>query len=407
MKQRIISTLLAGSLLLSLAACGGKDSGTEAGSETGDSGAAAAPIGTAVEVTDAVRGSMATENTLSGQVVADKTVAVVPLAQGTVNGLKVDVGDTVSEGELLFTIDTSVATAGYGALSSSYAATQDMTDQAIKNAEIAIENARMQLENAQTNLYNTQELFLIGAASQMELDNATDAVTQAAYGVEQAENALAQAQASQKSSLAQIQSSMSSMGAQAQNGRVTAPCDGLVTAVNVVNGGFGGGSAAMTLAEGGRTRISVSVSESIFNTLGVGDTALVTVPSVSAEPYTAMIASIDIAANPQTSLYEVKLYTPDDVEYPIGTFAEVTFFTNRREDVVNVPTEAILTANGEQYVFTLNADGATVTRVPVTTGLIGESATEITSGLNGGETIVVKGQSYLEDGAPVRVVSEG
>lgn len=387
--------------------------GTEAGDAAAGKNTAAgaveetATIGTAVEVTEATRGFMATENTLSGQVVADKSVAVVPLAQGTVSGLEVEVGDTVSEGQLLFTIDTSTVTAGYGALSSSYAAAQEMTDQAIKNAQIGIENARLALENAQTNLYNTQELFIIGAASQMELDAAQDAVTQATYGVEQAENALAQAQASQKSSLAQIQSSMSSMGAQAKNGKVTAPCGGLVTAVSVVNGGFGGGSAAMMIAEDGRTRISVAVSESIYNVLKVGDSARVTVPSISSEPYTAMIASIDIAANPQTALYEVKLYTPDDMNYPIGTFADITFFTDRREDVVNVPTEAILTAGGEQYVFTLNPDGETVTRTVVTTGLVGQTATEITSGLSGGETIVVKGQSYLEDGAAVRVVSGG
>lgn len=398
MKRQFLAAALAGALLLSLTACGG----TEA-----EDGAAAAPIGTAVEVVTAERGDMATENTLSGQVVADKTVAVVPLAQGIVSGLDVDVGDTVIEGELLFTIDTSTVTAGYGALSSSYAATQEMTDQAIKNAEIGIENARMALENAETNLFNTQQLFMIGAASQMELDAAEDAVTQATYGVEQAENGLAQAQASQKSSLAQIQSSMSSMGAQAKNGKVTAPCSGLVTSVSVVNGGVAGGSAAMMIAEGGRTRVSVSVSESIYGQLHVGDTARVTVPSISAEPYTGMIASIDIAANPQTALYEVKLYTPDDRDYPIGSFADVTFLSDRREDVVRIPTEAILTENGEQFVYTLDEGGETVSRVAVTAGLVGETHTEITSGLSGSETIVVKGQSYLEDGAPVRVVSEG
>ncbi len=403
MKKKLLSPFLASALLLSLAACGG---GTDAAAED-ETTASAAPIGSAVEVVAVGRGSMATENTLSGQVVADKSVAVVPLAQGTVSGLEVEVGDLVTEGQLLFTIDTSTVTAGYGALSSSYAATQEMTDQAIKNAEIAIENAQLALENAETNLYNTQQLFLIGAASQLELDSAQDAVAQATYGVEQAQNGLAQAQASQKSSLAQIQSSMSSMGAQARNGKVTAPCSGLVTAVSVVNGGFGGGSAAMMIAEDARTRISVSVSESLYGLLHVGDTASVTVPLISPEPYTAMIASMDIAANPQTALYEVKLYTPDELDYPIGSFADVTFYTDRREDVVNVPTEAILTDGGEQYVYILSDDRESVSRVAVSTGLTGTATTEITSGLSGGETLVVKGQSYLTDGAPVRVVAEG
>ncbi len=429
MKKRISSLLLAGALMISLTACGGQED------DSTEDAAAAASIGTAVEVASVERGSMATENTLSGQVIADKTVAVVPLTQGTVSGLKAEVGDYVSEGDLLFTIDTSTVTAGYGALSSSYEATREMTDQAIKNAEIGIENARiarenaqlgldnaiMGLENAQTNLYNTQQLFLVGAASQLELDAAVDAlsqaeagvaqaqaaVDQAEYGIQQAENGVAQAQASQKSSLAQIQSSMSSMGAQAKNGKVKAPCSGLVTSVSVVNGGFAGGSAAMTIAEEGRTRISVSVSESIYGKLRTGDTAQVTVPSVSAEPYTAQIAQIDIAANPQTALYEVRLYTPDDLEIPIGSFAEITFFSDRREDVIRIPTEAILTDQAEKYVYILNDGRTSVTRVDISTGLIGERQTEITSGLSGGETVVIKGQSYLSDGAAVRVVGEG
>ncbi len=428
MEKRIFSLLLAGAMVVSLTSCGSKDE---------EEGAEDTPtvIGTAVEVASAERGSMATENTLSGQVIADKSVSVVPMAQGMVSGLEAEVGDTVEEGELLFTIDTSTVTAGYGALTTSYEATKEMTDESIKNAQIAVENAQIQkgnaqlalsnaqiaLQSAQNNLYNTQQLFLVGAASQVELTAAFDALSQAEagvaqaqsavdqadYGIQQAENGVAQAQASQKSSLAQIQSSMSSMGAQAKNGKVKAPCSGLVTSVSVVNGGFAGGSPAMTIAQDGLTRVSVSVSESIYGKLRVGDTAEVSIPSLLDEPYTAQIAHIDIAANPQTALYEVRLHTPDDLEIPIGTFAEVTFFSDRREDVVRIPTEAILTDNEQKYVYVLDSGRKTASRKDITTGLTGETQTEVTSGLTGTETVVVKGQSYLSDGAAVRVVGEG
>ena len=121
MKKRIFSLLLAGAMVVSLTSCGSKDE---------EEGAEDTPtvIGTAVEVASAERGSMATENTLSGQVIADKSVSVVPMAQGMVSGLEAEVGDTVEEGELLFTIDTSTVTAGYGALTTSYEATKEMTD---------------------------------------------------------------------------------------------------------------------------------------------------------------------------------------------------------------------------------------------------------------------------------------
>lgn len=50
-------------------------------------------------------------------------------------------------------------------------------------------------------------------------------------------------------------------------------------------------------------------------------------------------------------------------------------------------------------------DGPWAKKVIITTGLVGDGITEVTEGLVGGETLVVKGQSYLSDGSLVRVVS--
>ena len=91
---------------------------------------------------------------------------------------------------------------------------------------------------------------------------------------------------------------------------------------------------------------------------------------------------------------------------PIGAFATVTFYTDRRASTISVPTESILTGNNnEQYVFTVNADGTAATRVTVTTGLVTKDSTEIVSGLKAGDRVVTKGQSYLSDGAAVHVVT--
>ena len=59
----------------------------------------------------------------------------------------------------------------------------------------------------------------------------------------------------------------------------------------------------------------------------------------------------------------------------------------------------------ERYLFTVDEGGTTAKRVTVETGLVGKTQTEITSGLTAGDRVVTKGQSYLSDGDPVRVVS--
>jgi len=113
---------------------------------------------------------------------------------------------------------------------------------------------------------------------------------------------------------------------------------------------------------------------------------------------------IEKSANFQTQLYTVTLGIPSEVTGLLaGMSADVNFRTDTAESAVVVPTEAILSSAGEQFVYI--ADNGLARRVVVTTGLAGSGVTQITSGLAGGEQLVVVGQTYLSDGDAVRIVS--
>ena len=83
--------------------------------------------------------------------------------------------------------------------------------------------------------------------------------------------------------------------------------------------------------------------------------------------------------------------------------ADVTFFTDVSQNAVVVPTEAILTSGGAQYVYVV--EDSTAHCLEVTTGLTGNGVTEVTEGLTAGQQLVTVGQAYLHEGDPVRVVS--
>jgi len=85
-----------------------------------------------------------------------------------------------------------------------------------------------------------------------------------------------------------------------------------------------------------------------------------------------------------------------------GDFAQVKVVTERREGVVVVPSRAIVEDQGQKAVY-LVVDGTASRRV-VETGFVEGERTEIVSGLEGGETICVKGQRDLRDGAPVEIL---
>lgn len=412
MKQkRIAAGLLVCLLLAGMTGCGKKDDATE--EET--------VKGTAVEVQEVETGEMAAQSSQAGTVTAKNSVQVFPLLAGNVTALNVQAGDTVAQGQVLFQVDTSTVTSTLASLQQSYNATKTVTDQAIASAQLSVQNAQIALDQANTAYENTKALHEAGAASDQQLTTASQGVQQAQAGVNQAQAGVKQAQASQQASLAQIQASIDQIQAQAGLGTVTAPCSGLVTAVNIERGGMAAQAApAVVIAEGGNIEVSVSVSETVLPGLHIGDRATVTVQSMSAEPFDTTISTIAAAANAQTKLYDVTLALPADMKPAIGTFANVILYTDQRADVVYVPTEAILTDGETQYVFVTTderpeadekkndvgvGDGPWAKKIEITTGLVGDGITEVTSGLAGGETLVVKGQSYLSDGSLVRVVS--
>jgi RND family efflux transporter MFP subunit len=83
-----------------------------------------------------------------------------------------------------------------------------------------------------------------------------------------------------------------------------------------------------------------------------------------------------------------------------GMFVEVTMIAERREGVAVVPREAVTERGGTKVVFVLN--GQRVARRDVVLGLGNDELVEVTSGVETGERVVVRGIETLTDGTRVR-----
>ena len=383
--KRLTALCLAASMTL-LAGCGASgDTSADSGEED---------KGVAVQVETVSTGSIATENKVSGKVAAENTSTIMVAAAAKCTAVYVEAGDRVEAGDKICTLDLASTLASYNAANISYsAAVQSYQDQ-----KVILDQ---QVKLASDNVANTKALFDIGAASQLEVDQAEVNYKSAVAGRNSALSQLEAGIESAKSGVEQLSDVMENVDA---NGNIIAPISGTLLSLSATEGGYVSNAMPVATIDGAdQMKITVSVSEALVPKLTIGDKASVTV-SAAGKSFDATIRAVEQAANMQTQLYTVTMAVPADVTGLLsGMFADVTFHTDRADNVVVVPTEAILTGGQEQHVYIV--DGSAAKYVPVTTGLTGDGVTQITSGLTGGELLVTVGQSYLSDGAAVRVVS--
>ena len=386
-QKRILSLALAAAMALSLTACGSKSDSSSSADDT--------PTGVAVQVQPVTADTISTENKVSGKVVSDNESSVFVASSAKCIAVYVDAGDMVSAGQKLCTLDLASTISSYNAANISYnSAVQSYQDQKnVFDSQIALYTK---------NVNDLKALKEIGAASQTEIDQAQlqleSAVATKNYTLSQLEAGMQ----SYKSNVEQLSTVLENVDGA---GNVIAPISGTLVTLNAEENAFVSPSMPVAVIDGvDQMKISVSVSEALVPKLTIGDSVDITV-SAASQTFTGTIRSVEQAANAQTKLYTVTVSVPSDVSGLLsGMFADVTFHTDTASGAIVVPTESILTSGSTQYVYVVQDDN-TAKYIEVTTGLTGNGVTEVTSGLSAGQQLVTVGQSYLSDGAAVRVVS--
>lgn len=369
--------------------------------------------GTAVEVSTIELGEIATENRVNGRVVAENEVSVFSPIAAEVTAVNVKVGDKVSKNTVLFTVDNASLMRSYEALVADYDRTKVLYDQQIALAEKSLEDTKTiyneQVRQAEINARNIHALYDVGAATSLEVDKVDFALDQtkisADSAIKQAEITLTSTKNGAESALTSMKNGISDSWDVVDKTYGKSTIDGIVTAVNIKKGVMASPQvASVVVSNSNRQQVVVSVSETLKPLLNEGDEVDVVISAIGSEIIEGVIDSVSPSSNAMTSLYDVYINLPEGTKTTsLGMFAEVTFRTNRKENAVVIPTQAILTDGETQYVF-VTEDENTAKKVEIETGLVGKDTTEVTSGLKEGDSLVVKGQSYLTDTASLRIV---
>ena len=148
---------------------------------------------------------------------------------------------------------------------------------------------------------------------------------------------------------------------------------------------------AYTILDVSSVKVEVGVSEQMVNEITIGDTVNVLLTAVSPDPLQGKVSTISPSAS-QAGTYTVKI-TLDNSRGLLkpGMLAEVSFITDSSSNTMILPRDAVITKDGEVYVYVVENNIAS-----------GENI-EIISGLTPDMQVVVKGQTYITDGEEVNV----
>lgn len=353
----------------------------------------------------------------SGTVDSDGNVSVASQLGGKVKEIEVTVGTEVEKGDILLRLDNEElhaqlrrTEAEMEQMEQNYYISKNIgLPQKLTQAVNRATEAALEYENIQKSLERVTALYEIGAVSQEELEQLQSRYAVVTMAYETAQASLAREKESQVRELAMLEAQLESARAALASTRLNfeksllvAPIQGTVTSVIAKIGQeVNPGTPLVSLVDFSKTYVEMNLTERLLTEIQEGTTALIEMPGTGRQ-YEGTVEVIDLSPLQGTRSYPAKAYFEADTHVRIGQQAVLRVLAERVEQVLAVPSGAILKDNDTSRVFVVE-DGIARERI-VETGISNEEAVEILEGLSEGEQLVVAGQQFLHDGRLVEIV---
>lgn len=358
--RRAAGFLLLASLFLALPGCGDKEAKTArppAPVETGQAVAKDTPV-----ALKAV-----------GNVKASNSVTVKSRVDGHILRIHFLDGDTVTAGQLLYTIDPET-----------YLYTQE-------GAQANVAADRATAEHAQKDYMRYKDLFEQNVISRDEYETKLTAYETARKAMEA--DAAQVGIASRNVKFTQITSPIDGMAGSTlldEGNLVAADKDELVV-INTL------APADVQFSVPGYELPRIR-AEFVDNHLPV----LATPAASGAKPSEGVLTFVDNWVNPDTGMINLKARFPnEDTALWPGQFVTIDLILSIQKDAVRIPAQAVQRGPNGKYVFVVEDGKARMQ--PVTTGMRLDGEVVIDTGLKAGEIVVVEGALRLYPDAPVAI----
>lgn len=320
--------------------------------------AASLPV---IETGAAETGSISVQSELTGTIEPADMAYVIPKAAGEITELLIQPGDQVTAGQKLVHIDTKM----------------------VDSAKISLDTAKVSLDDANRNLTRMQALAATGDISQQQLESAQSQAEQAQL---------------------QYQSAKINYDHQVEYADVTAPISGTVESVSVaLHDNVSQSNVICVISGAGGKDVTFYVPDRIVQNISVGDAITV---EKNGTQYPGSITEKSSMVDQTTALFKIKASVGEVEALPTGVTVEVYVTSEKADDALLVPSDAVYYDGGQAEIYTLDSDGSTVHVQPVTTGIYTAEKTQITDGLSADDVIITSWSSELYEGAQVQKAEE-
>ncbi len=329
-----------------------------------------------VRIAPVVRGPMPLTAEAVGTVQPIASVAIRSRVDAQIDSILVADGAPVKAGDILVRLDSR------------------QIEAQIKQAEAALAKNRTTLEQAERDVARFSELVARQTGTQVSLDNA--------------KTAAAAARASIMGDEAQIEN----LKVQLSWYTIKAPISGRVStfsqkAGNIIRAGDSSATGTLTtIVQTPPIYVAFSVPQRLLgdlrDALSREDSEVSVTPQGTTKSVKGRLAVIEntIDAATGTIIVRAAFNNPDEILWA-GQLCSVRMTMRVDQDVISVPREAVQAGQAGSFVYVIE-DGVARVR-PVQLARFQEGREIVTSGLKGGENVVVDGALALTNGARVEI----
>ncbi len=296
---------------------------------------------------------------LTGTLESSDVVYVYAKASGDVTDVKVKAGDMVTAGQVLFQIDT----------------------EQVESAKNSLDSASVSLSQAQSNLNRMKILYDGGDLSEQEYEQYVNNV---------------------ESARLQYNSAKLAYDRQVEYSTVTAPISGRVESCDteVYDRVTTNGQLCVISGEGNK-KITFYVTQRMLENLSEGDELTV---EKNGKSYGAHISAIHSMVDSATGLFKIEAQLEDTDEVATGTVVKLKLVTNKTENAMLIPIDAVYYSGGDAFVYLYQDQTAKTAAIEV--GLTDDTYAEVLSGLSFEDQVIKTWSSNLYEGAKIRLNEE-